>query len=55
MITAAYNLDIVEEVFDVALKIDLTFKKLINVKAQRYKCEGYEHYGLLVTLGESTY
>ena len=39
-----YDLDTVEEVFDVALKIDLTFKTLFNAKAQCSKCEGYGHY-----------
>ena len=33
MITGSYDLDIVEEAFDVALKIELTFKRLINAKA----------------------
>jgi len=37
-------LDTVEEAFDVALKIDLTFKRLINAKAPYSKCKGYEHY-----------
>jgi len=32
MITGSYDLDTVEEAFDVALKIDLTFKRLVNVK-----------------------
>ena len=44
MITGSYDLDTVEEVFDVALKIDLTFKTLVNVKARCSKYEGYEHY-----------
>ena len=34
MITGSYDLDIVEEVFDVALKIDLTFKRLVNVQVR---------------------
>ena len=33
MITSSYDLDTVEETFDVALKIDLTFKMLVNAKA----------------------
>ena len=44
MIIGSYDLDTVEEVFDVALKIDLTFKVLINTKASCSKCEGYRHY-----------
>ena len=44
MITCSYDLDIVEEAFDVALKIDMTFKRLVNVKVRCSKCEGYEHY-----------
>ena len=44
MITSPYDLDIVEETFDVALKIDLTFKRLVNVKVRYSKCEGYGHY-----------
>jgi len=37
-------LDNVEEVFDVALKINLTFKRLVNARIQCSKCEGYGHY-----------
>jgi len=44
MITGSYDLDIVEEAFDVALKIDLTCKRLVNAKARCSKCEEYEHY-----------
>ena len=44
MITGLYDLDIIEEAFDVALKIDLTFKMLVNAKTRYSKCEGYEHY-----------
>ena len=44
MITGLYDLDTVEEAFDVALKLDLTFKTLVNVKARYSKCEGYRHY-----------
>ena len=43
MITGSYDLNTVEEAFDVALKIDLTFRRLVNVKAQCSKCEGYGH------------
>jgi len=41
MITDSYDLDTVEETFDVALKIDLIFKRLVNTKAWCSKCEGY--------------
>ena len=41
MIIGSYDLDIVEENFDVALKIGLTFKILVNAKAWYFKCEGY--------------
>jgi len=34
MITRFYDLYNVEEAFDVALKKDLTFKKLVNAKAR---------------------
>ena len=34
MITGSYDLDTVEEAFDVTLKIDLTFKTLVNAKVQ---------------------
>jgi len=53
MITGPYKLDIieetfdvntVEEIFDVILKIALTFKMLINVKTRYFKCEGYGQY-----------
>ena len=44
MIIGPYDLDIVEEAFDVALRLDLTFKMLVNTKARCSKCEGYEHY-----------
>jgi len=33
-----------EETFNVAVKIDLTFKTLVNVKARWSKCERYGHY-----------
>jgi len=33
-----------EEAFDIALRIDLTFKGLVNAKAHCFKCEGYGHY-----------
>ena len=38
------DLDTVEEAFDVALRLDLTVKTLVNAKAKCYKCEGYGHY-----------
>ena len=44
MITGSYDLDTVEETFDVALKIDLTYKTLVNDNARYSKCEGYGHY-----------
>ena len=40
----ALNLDTVEETFDVVLKLDLTFKKIVNAKARCSKCEGYGHH-----------
>jgi len=44
MIISFYNLDTIEETFNVALKIDLTFKMLVNTKARCFKCEEYGHY-----------
>ena len=44
MITDFYDLDTVEEAFDVALKIYLTFKTLLNDRARCSKCERYGHY-----------
>ena len=44
MIIGSYDLDIIEEAFDAALKIDLTFKTLVNAKTWCSKCEGYRHY-----------
>ena len=44
MITGPYDLDTVEEAFDVALRLNLTFKTLVNAKTKCYKCEGYAHY-----------
>jgi len=44
MIIGPYDVDTVEEAFDVALRLDLTFKMLVNTKARCSKCEGYEHY-----------
>jgi len=44
MIAGPYDLDTVEEAFDVALRLDLTFKMLVNAKAKCSKCEGYRHY-----------
>jgi len=41
MITGSYDLDTIEEAFDVALKIDLAFKMLVNVKARSFKYDGY--------------
>ena len=43
-ITDPYDLDTIEEAFDIALKINLTFKTLVNAKARCSKCEGYGHY-----------
>jgi len=45
MIIGSYDLNTVEEIFDIALKIDFTFKRLVNAKARCSKCEGYKHYG----------
>jgi len=33
MSTGSYDLDTVEKAFDVAFKLDLTFKRLVNAKA----------------------
>ena len=33
MITGSYDLDTIEDAFDVALKLDLTFKTLVSAKA----------------------
>jgi len=44
IIIDSYDLDTIEEAFDVALKINLTFKKLVNNNAQCSKCERYGHY-----------
>jgi len=44
LITGSCDLDTVEEVFDVVLKLDLTFKTIVNAKARCSKCEGYEHH-----------
>jgi len=41
MIIGSYDLDTVKEAFDVALKIDLTFKMLVNANVWCSKCEGY--------------
>jgi len=41
MITGSYDLDTVEEAFNVALKIELTLTRLANAKARCSKCEGY--------------
>jgi len=42
--TGFYDLDTVGEAFDVALKIDLTFKRLVNANTRCSKCEEYRHY-----------
>jgi len=44
MIIGSYELYTVEEAFNVALKIDLTFKRLVNAKAQCSKCKRYGHF-----------
>ena len=44
MITGSYDFNTVEEAFNVDLKIDLTFKKLVFAKARCSKCERYWHY-----------
>jgi len=44
MITGPYDLDTIEGTFDVTLKIDLTFKKLVNAKVWCSKCEEYGHH-----------
>jgi len=44
MIISSYDLDTVEEAFDIALRINLILKTLVNVKARYSKCEGCEHY-----------
>ena len=46
MITNCYGVNSVEDAFDFALKINLTFKGIVCVKAweQCSKCERYEHY-----------
>ena len=44
MITDSYNLNIIEEVFDIALKLILTFKTLVNAKTRYSKCKRYGHY-----------
>ena len=54
VITGSYDLDNVEKSFDVALKINLTFKTLVNDKTQCSKCEGYGYYDYKCPLGEST-
>ena len=54
MITGPYDLNTVEEAFDVTLRLDLTFKTLVNAKTKCYKCEGYGHYDYQVSFREST-
>ena len=39
MITGSYDLNTVEEAVNVALKIELTFKSLVNTKGKCSKCE----------------
>ena len=38
IITGSYDLDTVEEAFDVTLKMDLTLTRLVNTKARCSKC-----------------
>jgi len=44
MIAGSYDLDTTEKDFDVGLKIDLTFKRLVNAKTRCSQCERYVHY-----------
>lgn len=46
MITSSNIVNTIEEVFYFVLKIDLTFKRLVLIKAQEQcpNCEGYGHY-----------
>ena len=46
MITSFYDVDSIEDTFGFGLKIDLTFKGIVSVKAwkQCFKCEEYGHY-----------
>ena len=44
LITGSYDLDIVEEAFDVVLNVDLTFKTIVNAKARCSKFKRYEHH-----------
>ena len=44
IVTGSYDLDIVEEAFDVVLDINSTFKMLVNANALCFKCDGYEHF-----------
>ena len=41
MITGPYDLDTIEKAFNVALRLNLTFKTLVNAKDRCSKCEGY--------------
>ena len=43
-VTGSYDLDTVKEPFDVTLKLNLTFKTLVNAKTQYSKCDRYRHY-----------
>ena len=40
MITGSYDLDTIKEAFDAVLKIDLTFKRLVNVNARSVRNMG---------------
>ena len=40
----SYDLDIIEEASDVSLKLDLTFKIIVNTKGWCSKSKGYGHY-----------
>ena len=44
MIIGSYDLNTIEEAFDVALKIYSTFKTLVNAKVRCSMCEEYRHY-----------
>jgi len=44
IITCPYNLNTVEEAFDVVVRLNLTFKILVNVKVRCFKFKGYRHY-----------
>jgi len=46
MITSSYGVDSIEDAFEFALKMDLTFKGRVSIKAweQCSKCKRYGHY-----------